>query len=167
MTDTVLYSQPGFRVTRVPTREARISILRLDIETHPSADEFESAMKKVHKFFDLCTGRIVTCAHVRCADTPDMAQVASVVRHLVELQTAMDAKLKGTVIDLGSRSASVDVSIALFRKMWAPTSERAKRRVFKVVASTDEANAILEDILAHEAKKRARREAKEKNTTVS
>ena len=159
---SVIYSQPGMEVRRVPTREARIAVLKLDISQIPTTDEFDAAMRRIHKFFDTCPGRVVTRANIACDATPELSQVACVVSHLAQLQTLMDVKLKGTIVDLGKHhTACVDMSLALFCKMWTPTSERAKKRVFEVVGTSAAADGVLEDILAHEAKKRARREAKE------
>jgi hypothetical protein len=153
---TTLYSQPGLDVSCVPTREPRIFILRLDISA-VSEDYLDPAMEIIRTFFDTCSGRIVTHAHMSSDETPGMAQVMSVVRHLTELQTTMDTKLKGTIVQVGRRGKRIDLSLGLFNRLHKPTSERAARRVFEVVDTDEGAEQILEGILAHEAEKQARR----------
>lgn len=152
---TTLYSQPGLEVSCSPTRESRISILRLDIST--MTDDLDPAMEAIRTFFDTCSGRIITHAHMTSDETPAMAQVMSLVRHLMELQTAMDTKLKGTIVQVGRRSKSIDWSLTLLDTLYKPTSERAARRVFEVVDTDEGAEQIVEGILAHEAEKQARR----------
>lgn len=154
-TTTTLYSEPGLEVSCVPTREPRISILRLDIST--VSEDLDPAMEAIRTFFDTCSGRIVTHAHMSSDETPGMAQVMSVVRHLMELQTAMDTKLKGTIVQVGRRGKRLDWSLGLLDTLYKPTSERAARRVFEVVDTDEGAEQILEGIFAHEVEKQARR----------
>lgn len=153
MSTTTLYSEPGLQASCVPTREPRISILRLDISTVTA--DLDPAMEAIRTFFDTCTGRIVTHAHFSSDETPGMAQVMSVVRHLLDLQTLMDVKLKGTIIQVGRRGKRIDWSLSLLDTLYKP--EHASRRVFEVVDTDEDATRIMEDILAHEAEKQARR----------
>jgi hypothetical protein len=154
---TTICSHSGLDVTCVATREPRISILRLDITSVP--DDFETAMVAIRAFLDTSSGRIVTHAHVASDTTPGMSQTMSLVRHLLELQTVMDAKLKGTIIQVGRRTECMDLSLCLLNKMYTPTSARGMRRVFEVVDTDEHADRIMEDILSHEATKRARCES--------
>ena len=154
MSTTTLYSQPELKVSCVPTREPRISILRIDIST-VTANLDPAAMEAIRTFFDTCTGRIVTHAHISSDETPGMAQVMSVVRHLIELQTVMDTKLKGTIVQVERRGRGVDWSLTLLNTLYKP--KNAARRVFEVVDTDEGAEQILEGILAHEAEKQARK----------
>lgn len=153
MSTTTLYSQPGLEVSCVPTREPRISILRLDIST--VSEDLDPAMEAIRTFFDTCSGRIVTHAHMSSDETPGMAQVMSVVRHLMELQTAMDTKLKGTIVQVGRRGRRLDWSLDVMNTLYRP--KNAARRVFEVVDTDEGAEQVLDGILAHEAEKQARR----------
>tara|TARA_B110001450_G_C17474065_1_gene421409 strand:+ start:29 stop:517 length:489 start_codon:yes stop_codon:yes gene_type:complete len=154
MSTATLHSEPGLKVSCVPTREPRISILRLDIST--VIEDLDPAMEAVRTFFDTCSGRIVTHAHISSDETPGMAQVMSLVRHVMELQTVMDTKLKGTIVQMGRHDKRVDWSLALMNTVYKPTSEQAARRVFEVVDTDEGAERVLEGILAHEAEKQAR-----------
>lgn len=155
MSTTTLYSKPGLEVSCVPTREPRISILRMDIST--VTEDLDPAMNAIRTFFETCSGRLVTHACFTSDERPGMAQVMSVVRHVMDLQTAMDAKLKGTIVQVGSRGRTLDWSLDLLHTVYKPTSERAARRVFEVVDTDADAERILDGILAHEAEKQARR----------
>jgi thiamine pyrophosphokinase len=84
-----------------------------------------------------------------------MAQVMSVVRHVMELQTAMDTKLKGTIVQVGRRGKRLDWSLSLLDTLYKP--KNAARRVYGLVDTDEDAEQILEGILAHEAEKQARR----------
>lgn len=155
---TVIHSEAGLDVTCVATREPRISILRLDISTVP--DDFEEAMTAIRSFFESFTGRLVTHALITTAETPGVAQVMSVVRYVMDLQTLMDEKLKGTIIQMGRKGRRVgEMSLALVNRLYTP-SARAARRVFEMVETDDEMDRVMDDILAHEADKRARRETR-------
>jgi len=149
---TTLYSQPGIEVSCVRTREPRISILCLDIST--VTEDLDPAMEAIRTFFDTCSGRIVTHAHMSSDETPGMAQVMSVVHHMMELQTTMDTKLKGTIVQVGRRGKRLDWSLGLWDTLYKP--KNAARRVFEVVDTDEGAEQVLEGILAHEAEKQAR-----------
>ena len=115
-------------------------------------------MEDIRTCFDTCSGRIVTPAHVSSDETPGMAQMMAVVRHLMELQTAMDTKLKGTIIQVGHRGKRLDWSLSLLNTLYKP--KNAARRVFEVVDTEEGAQPSREGIRAHEAGKQARRKAR-------
>lgn len=154
---TVIHSQPGLNVTCLPTREPRISILHMDISSVP--EDVEVAMTAIHSFFETFTGRLVTHAIITSSETPGVAQVMSVVRHVMDVQSLLDEKLKGTIIKLGRKARiASEMSLALVNRLYTP-SARAARRVFEIVDTDADVDRIMEQILAHEAEKRQRKEA--------
>lgn len=156
---TTVYTGSGIDVSLVATREPRIFVLRIDISK--SFIDLSSVMAAVTAFFQDVNGRIVT--HIRLVsssalETPGMSQIVLITSTLMDLQSVMDTKLKGTIIEMGSSNKRLKWSSELFMKYYQPTSERAARRVFEVVDTADDTSRVLERILTHEKKKRERRE---------
>ena len=150
---TILHSQPGLEVRRVATCEPRISVLRIDVTQSP--DDIEAAMGAARLFLDTYPGRVVTHAHVACDERPGMAQIVALVRGLMDLQTVMDAKLKGTIVEVTDQR--IEWSLSAFNTLYRPTSAQVKRRVFEIVHTSEDAQRVLDGILAHKAEKQRRR----------
>ena len=107
----------------------------------------------------------MTHALITSVETPSMAQMMSVVRYVMDLQSLVDEKLKGTIVQMGRAGRRVcNMTLSVVNRLYTP-SERAARRAFEIVETDGETNSVMDEILAHEAEKRARREARAGKTT--
>lgn len=154
---TTVCQRPGFVVSLADTAEPRIHILRMDISEVPVDEDLDAVMLMISTFITHHEGRLVVHARHVGSDAlrpPNLQGMMTIVGRLMDLKTVVDTKLKGTLVQAQCLDEIVLASKTLFLSLYQP------RKPFDIVVSEADVANFIDGILAHEAEKRLRRDAR-------
>lgn len=152
---TEVLKQDCVTMTCAPTREARLSVLKVDMTRSPTPAEVDVWVAAIDTFVRGHEGRLAL--HVGFVGppvaAPDTATWLAIVAPLLQMDAAVESKFKGCVVEVRGVTDAVRAVQALFESMYQP------KKPLYVVGTPADADAEIERLVLRAEAKRQRQAA--------
>ena len=142
-------------MTCAPTREVRLSVLRVDMSRAPTPCEVDVWATAMSEFARAHDGRLALRVGFvgPSVAAPDTMTWMAIAGRLLQMEGVVDARFKGCVVEVRNMDGTVIALRDLFETMYTT------RHPFDVVGTPADADAFVEDLVVRAEEKRCRKAA--------